>query len=46
MKELTFRQKLTQGLHDMFHIWKEELRATYRDRVCLSSLSSSPWPTR
>ncbi len=35
MKELTFRQKLTQGLHDMFHIWKEELRATYRDQGVL-----------
>jgi len=35
MKELTFKQKVTQGIHDLFYIWKQEFRTTFRDQGVL-----------
>lgn len=35
MKELTFKQKITQGIYDLFYIWKEEFRTTFRDQGVL-----------
>lgn len=35
MKELTFKQKITQGIHDLFYIWKQEFRTTFRDQGVL-----------
>ena len=35
MKQLTFRQKVAQGLYDMFYIWKQEFRTTFRDQGVL-----------
>lgn len=35
MKEQTFRQKVTQGIYDLFYIWKQEFRNTFRDQGVL-----------
>lgn len=35
MKELTFKQKVTQGIHDLFYIWRQEFRTTFRDQGVL-----------
>lgn len=35
MKELTFKQKITQGIYDLFYIWREEFRTTFRDQGVL-----------
>ena len=35
MKQLTFKQKVTQGIHDLFYIWKQEFRTTFRDQGVL-----------
>ena len=35
MKELTFKQKITQGIYDLFYIWKQEFRTTFRDQGVL-----------
>lgn len=35
MKELTFKQKITQGIYDLFYIWKEGFRTTFRDQGVL-----------
>ena len=35
MKEMTFKQKITQGIYDLFYIWKEEFRTTFRDQGVL-----------
>ncbi|MCF0257807.1 ABC-2 type transporter [Bacteroides heparinolyticus] len=35
MKELTFKQKVTQGIHDLFYIWRREFRTTLRDQGVL-----------
>lgn len=32
MKQLTFKQKVVQGIHDLFYIWKQEFRTTFRDQ--------------
>lgn len=35
MKEYTFREKAAQGLHDLFYIWKQEFRSTFKDQGVL-----------
>ena len=35
MKSLTFKQKVTQGIYDLFYIWKQEFRTTFRDQGVL-----------
>lgn len=35
MKQLTFKQRVIQGIYDMFYIWKQEFRTTFRDQGVL-----------
>lgn len=35
MKQLTFKQKVVQGIYDLFYIWKLEFRTTFRDQGVL-----------
>lgn len=35
MKDLTFKEKVTQGIYDLFYIWKREFRTTFRDQGVL-----------
>ncbi|WP_281696022.1 ABC transporter permease [Bacteroides clarus] len=35
MKQMTFKQKVVQGIHDLFYIWKQEFRITFRDQGVL-----------
>ena len=35
MKQLTFKQKVVQGIHDLFYIWKQEFRNLFRDQGVL-----------
>ena len=35
MKNLTFKQRVVQGVHDLFYIWKQEFRNTFRDQGVL-----------
>lgn len=35
MKQQTFKQKVVQGIYDLFYIWKQEFRTTLRDQGVL-----------
>ena len=35
MKQLTFKQKVVQGIYDLFYIWKQEFRTTFHDQGVL-----------
>lgn len=35
MKQLTFKQRVVQSIYDMFYIWKQEFRTTFRDQGVL-----------
>ena len=35
MKQLTFKQKVVQGIYDLFYIWKQEFHTTFRDQGVL-----------
>lgn len=35
MKQLTFKQKVVQDIYDLFYIWKQEFRTTFRDQGVL-----------
>ena len=35
MKQLTFKQKVVQGIYDLFYIWKQEFRTPFRDQGVL-----------
>ena len=35
MKSLTFKQRVKQGVNDLFYIWKQEFRNTFRDQGML-----------
>lgn len=35
MKQLTFKQKVVQSIYDLFYIWKQEFRTTFRDQGVL-----------
>ena len=35
MKQLTFKQRVVQGIYDMLYIWKNEFRSTFRDQGVL-----------
>ena len=35
MKQLTFKQKVVQGIYDLVYIWKQEFRTTFRDQGVL-----------
>lgn len=32
MKDISLKDKITQGINDLFYIWKREFRATFRDQ--------------
>ena len=31
MKDITFKEKVKQGINDLFYIWLREFRTTFRD---------------
>lgn len=35
MKPITFKDKITQGINDLFYIWRQEFRTTFRDQGVL-----------
>ena len=35
MKQMTFKQKVVQGIYDLFYVWKQELRNLFRDQGVL-----------
>ena len=35
MKQLSFKQHIRQGIYDLFFIWKQEFRTTFRDQGVL-----------
>ena len=35
MKEITFKDKIRQGINDLFYIWLREFRTTFRDQGVL-----------
>jgi len=35
MKEATFKNKISEGIHDLFYIWKREFQTTFRDQGVL-----------
>lgn len=35
MKNLTFKRRVIEGIHDLFYIWKREFRTTFRDQGVL-----------
>lgn len=35
MKELTLKQKMVQGIYDLFYVWKQEFRQVFRDQGVL-----------
>ncbi len=35
MKEITFKDKVRQGIGDLFYIWREEFKTTFRDQGVL-----------
>ena len=37
MKQITFKQKVVQGIYDLFYVWKQELRNLFRDQGVLIS---------
>lgn len=46
MKDIKFKDKIAQGINDLFYIWKREFQTTFRDQGVLFSLSSSHWAIR
>ena len=49
MKEITFKERVKQGINDLFYIWLREFRTTFRDQgvliffiLCLLYTSPSP----
>lgn len=41
MKDIKFKDKIAQGINDLFYIWKREFQTTFRDQGVLIFLSSS-----
>ena len=35
MKEITFKERVKQGINDLFYIWLREFRTTFRDQGVL-----------
>ena len=35
MKDLSFKDKISQGINDLFYIWKQEFQTTFRDQGVL-----------
>lgn len=35
MKDIKLKDKIAQGIHDLFYIWKQEFRTTFRDQGVL-----------
>ena len=35
MKDIKFKDKIAQGINDLFYIWKREFHTTYRDHAVL-----------
>ena len=38
MKQITFKQKVVQGIYDLFYIWKQELRNLFSRPRCADIL--------
>lgn len=32
MKDIKFKDKIAQGINDLFYIWKREFQTTFRDQ--------------
>ena len=35
MKDISLKDKITQGINDLFYIWKREFQTTFRDQGVL-----------
>ena len=35
MKDIKFKDKIAQGINDLFYIWKREFQTTFRDQGVL-----------
>lgn len=35
MKQQSFKEKVIEGFHDIFYIWRQEFRTTFRDQGVL-----------
>lgn len=46
MKEITFKERVKQGINDLFYIWLREFRTTFRDQGYSYSLYSCHWYIR
>ena len=42
MKENSFKDKIKEGINDVFYIWKEEFVATFKDEAVLTFLLLLP----
>ena len=44
MKDIKLKDKIVQGINDLFYIWKREFQTTFRDQDRKSTrLNSSHW---
>ena len=43
MKDIKLKDKIAQGINDLFYIWKREFQTTFRDQGVLIFLYSSHW---
>lgn len=44
MKDIKLKDKIAQGINDLFYIWKREFQTTFRDQgVLIYSSYSSHW---
>lgn len=42
MKDIKFKDKIAQGINDLFYIWKREFQTTFRDQGVLIFFYSRP----
>ena len=42
MKDIKLKDKIAQGINDLFYIWKREFQTTFRDQGLRPMLKSSP----
>ena len=41
MKDIKLKDKIAQGINDLFYIWKREVQTTFRDHIPLSAVNIS-----
>ena len=46
MKDIKLKDKIAQGVNDLFYIWKREFGTTFRDQGVLISSYSCHWYIR